>query len=139
MRQSSSDIAFTPAVKAIQSDKGSRSSYARMETSGSWETEVTPELEAFLADLHDEEIAGRAAHTLKGTLQIFGVLPLVTLVSQIESMVEANDWNALTPLITQLKTKLESLVAAMLVFQQSNSETQRTVTRMQCADLTEVR
>lgn len=51
MRQFSSDIAFTPAVKEIQTDKGSRSSYARMETGGSWETEVTPELEAFFADL----------------------------------------------------------------------------------------
>lgn len=51
MRQFSSDIAFTPAVKGIQTDKGSRSSYARMETGGSWETRVTPELEAFLADL----------------------------------------------------------------------------------------
>lgn len=51
MRQFSSDIAFTPAVKGIQADKGSRSSYARMEAGGSWETEVTPELEAFLADL----------------------------------------------------------------------------------------
>lgn len=51
MRPFSSDIAFTPAVKEIQTDKGSRSSYARMEAGGSWETEVTPELEAFLADL----------------------------------------------------------------------------------------
>jgi predicted pyridoxine 5'-phosphate oxidase superfamily flavin-nucleotide-binding protein len=51
MRQFSSDIAFTPAVKGIQAEKGSRSSYARMETGGSWETRVTPELEAFLADL----------------------------------------------------------------------------------------
>lgn len=51
MRQFSSDIAFTPAVKGIQADKGSRSSYARMEAGGSWETEVTPELEAFFADL----------------------------------------------------------------------------------------
>ena len=51
MRQFSSDIAFTPAVKGIQAEKGSRSSYARMETGGSWETTVSPELEAFLADL----------------------------------------------------------------------------------------
>ena len=51
MRQFSSDIAFTPAVKEIQAAKGSRSSYTRMETGGSWETKVTPELEAFLADL----------------------------------------------------------------------------------------
>ena len=34
MHQYSSDIAFTPAVKAIQTEKGSRSSYARMEDSG---------------------------------------------------------------------------------------------------------
>ena len=47
----SSDIAFTPAVKGIQTAKGSRSSYARMEAAGSWKTTVTPELEAFLADL----------------------------------------------------------------------------------------
>jgi predicted pyridoxine 5'-phosphate oxidase superfamily flavin-nucleotide-binding protein len=51
MRSFCSDIAFTPAVKGIQSDKGSRSSYSRMELGGSWETTVTPELEAFLADL----------------------------------------------------------------------------------------
>ncbi len=51
MRQFSSDIAFTPSVKAIQSQKGSRSSYARMEQSGGWETTVTPELRAFLSDL----------------------------------------------------------------------------------------
>lgn len=51
MRQFSSDIAFTPAVKAIQIGKGSRSSYARMELGGSWKTTVTPDLEAFLADL----------------------------------------------------------------------------------------
>ncbi|HTN76686.1 MAG TPA: pyridoxamine 5'-phosphate oxidase family protein [Pirellulaceae bacterium] len=51
MRQFSSDIAFTPAVKSIQAAKGSRSGYARMEMGGSWETTVTPELEAFLAEL----------------------------------------------------------------------------------------
>lgn len=46
-----SDVAFTPSVKAIQSQKGSRSSYARMEAGGSWETTVTVELEDFLAEL----------------------------------------------------------------------------------------
>lgn len=49
MNQYPSDIAFTPAVKTIQSEKGSRSSYANMEERGGWETTVTPELEAFLA------------------------------------------------------------------------------------------
>lgn len=51
MSQFSSDIAFTPAVKSIQSEKGSRTGYARMEAGGSWETTVTPELEAFLSEL----------------------------------------------------------------------------------------
>jgi predicted pyridoxine 5'-phosphate oxidase superfamily flavin-nucleotide-binding protein len=51
MRTFASDIAFTPSVKAIQTEKGSRPSYARMESGGSWETTVTPELEAFLAEL----------------------------------------------------------------------------------------
>ncbi len=46
-----SDIAFTPAVKALQSAAGSRASYARMEKSGGWSTEVTPDLAGFLAGL----------------------------------------------------------------------------------------
>jgi predicted pyridoxine 5'-phosphate oxidase superfamily flavin-nucleotide-binding protein len=46
-----SDIAFTPAVKAIQSRKGSRNSYARMEQSGGWQTTVTSDLTEFLSDL----------------------------------------------------------------------------------------
>jgi uncharacterized protein len=44
-----SDVAFTPAVKAIQARKGSRRAYARMEQAGSWETTITPELAAFVA------------------------------------------------------------------------------------------
>jgi predicted pyridoxine 5'-phosphate oxidase superfamily flavin-nucleotide-binding protein len=44
----SSDIAFTPAVKAIQAKKGSRQSYARLEEAGSWQTHVTPDLQAFI-------------------------------------------------------------------------------------------
>ena len=44
-----SDIAFTPAVKAIQTRKGSRHGYARMEQGGSWESSITPELQAFIA------------------------------------------------------------------------------------------
>ncbi len=44
----SSDVAFTPAVKAIQARKGSRQSYARLEESGSWETRITPDLQEFI-------------------------------------------------------------------------------------------
>ncbi|MFZ6800503.1 hypothetical protein [Undibacterium sp. Di24W] len=39
-----SDIAFTPAVKALQNHKGSRQAYARMEQGGSWESLITEEL-----------------------------------------------------------------------------------------------
>ncbi len=48
---SSSDVAFTPAVKAIQEREGSRAAYARMERAGGWPTTVTPELAEFLAGL----------------------------------------------------------------------------------------
>ena len=44
----SSDVAFTPSVKAIQSRKGSRPAYARMEERGSWQTRITPDLAAFI-------------------------------------------------------------------------------------------
>ena len=51
MRQYPSDIAFTPAVKVIQQQKGSRQSYARMERGDGWQTTVTPDLEEFLSEL----------------------------------------------------------------------------------------
>ncbi len=44
----SSDIAFTPSVKAVQAARGSRSIYERMEQEGSWATSITPELKAFV-------------------------------------------------------------------------------------------
>ena len=47
----SSDVAFTPAVKAVQQRSGSRRGYARMERGDGWATTVTPELAAFLVDL----------------------------------------------------------------------------------------
>lgn len=44
-----SDIAFSPAVKAIQARKGSREAYGRAEQRG-WRTEVDENLEVFLAE-----------------------------------------------------------------------------------------
>jgi predicted pyridoxine 5'-phosphate oxidase superfamily flavin-nucleotide-binding protein len=44
-----SDVAFTPAVKAMQARKGSRPGYSHMEQRGSWETQITPELRDFIA------------------------------------------------------------------------------------------
>ncbi len=51
MKKIPSDVAFTPAVKAIQERLGSRANYARMERSGGWQTNVSPELAEFIADL----------------------------------------------------------------------------------------
>src|SRR5215813_3381945 len=50
MREHPSDIAFTPAVKAVQTAKGSRERYAKVERRG-WRTCVTPDLAEFLAGL----------------------------------------------------------------------------------------
>ncbi len=44
----SSDVAFTPTVKAIQTRKGSRPGYASMEARGSWQTSITPDLAGFI-------------------------------------------------------------------------------------------
>src|ERR1700686_5430029 len=49
-RSHSSDVAFTPAVKAIQARKGSREAYAQVEQNGGWRTEIDDNLAAFLAD-----------------------------------------------------------------------------------------
>ena len=46
----SSDVAFSPAVKAVQARIGSRKGYAGMESRGGWATTITPELAAFIAD-----------------------------------------------------------------------------------------
>jgi uncharacterized protein len=46
----SSDVAFTPTVKAIQERKGSREVYARVEKNGGWRTEIDDKLAHFLAE-----------------------------------------------------------------------------------------
>jgi uncharacterized protein len=44
----SSDIAFSPTVKAIQEEKGSRDGYASMERRGGWRTTISPDLAEFI-------------------------------------------------------------------------------------------
>ena len=46
----SSDVAFTPAVKAVQARKGSRNAYADVEQRGGWRTEIDDNLAARLTD-----------------------------------------------------------------------------------------
>ncbi len=50
MTSPSSDIAFTPTVKAIQTRRGSRSAYARMEAQGGFRTAIDDRLIAMLAN-----------------------------------------------------------------------------------------
>jgi predicted pyridoxine 5'-phosphate oxidase superfamily flavin-nucleotide-binding protein len=53
----STDVAFTPAVKAVQTRRGSRESYARMEAKGGFRTAVTPDLAGFLSEVRSFYLA----------------------------------------------------------------------------------
>ena len=57
----SSDVAFTPTVKAIQARKGSREAYAKQEARGGWRTEIDENLAAFLADTNSFYLATATA------------------------------------------------------------------------------
>jgi uncharacterized protein len=57
MAQPASDIAFTPTVKAIQEERGSRAAYARMEARGGFRTDITDDLVTFLADVDTAYLA----------------------------------------------------------------------------------
>ena len=53
----SGDVAFTAAVKAVQTRRNSRPAYARLEAHGGFETEITPDLVMFLADIDTAYLA----------------------------------------------------------------------------------
>lgn len=53
----SSDIAFTPTVKALQSARGSRGAYAKMEAHGGFHTDIDAMLIAFLAQVDTAYLA----------------------------------------------------------------------------------
>lgn len=57
----SSDIAFTPSVKAMQTRRHSRDTYARMEARGGFRTAITPDLTAFLAEVDTAYLATASA------------------------------------------------------------------------------
>src|SRR5271169_7034463 len=69
-----SDIAFTPAVKAIQEDHGSRRIYAEMEEDTGWETMVTLDLAKFIDGL-DMFYLGTANAAGQPYIQYRGGLP----------------------------------------------------------------
>jgi predicted pyridoxine 5'-phosphate oxidase superfamily flavin-nucleotide-binding protein len=53
----SSDIAFTPSVKATQSRRGSRAAYEKMEARGGFQTKLTSDLIAFLTEVDTAYLA----------------------------------------------------------------------------------
>ena len=55
-----SDIAFSDSVKRVQAARGSREAYARVEQRG-WQTTVTAELAAFIADMDSFYLATASA------------------------------------------------------------------------------
>src|SRR5947208_15016268 len=57
VRTYSSDVAFTPAVKAIQARKGSREGYANVEARGGWRTEIDENLAGFLGETNSFYLA----------------------------------------------------------------------------------
>src|SRR6202158_4657140 len=57
----SSDVAFSPAVKAIQTRKGSRKAYADVEERGGWRSEIDENLAAVLAEANSLSVATASA------------------------------------------------------------------------------
>ena len=68
MKNVVSNIAFTPAVKAIQERMGSRRGYARMEDGAGWKSRIDPGLEAFIAE-RDSFYLGTASATGRPYIQ----------------------------------------------------------------------
>jgi hypothetical protein len=80
-----SDIAFTPAVKAIQERMGSRASYNRMEQGLGWASTITPDLAQFISQRDSFYMATASADGQpyiqhrggpKGFLQVLDTRPL---------------------------------------------------------------
>jgi predicted pyridoxine 5'-phosphate oxidase superfamily flavin-nucleotide-binding protein len=61
MKRPSSDVAFSPSVKRVQSERGSRAAYGRLEQGGGFESEVSDELRAFLAEIDTAYLATASA------------------------------------------------------------------------------
>src|SRR5947209_4471498 len=90
MREYPSDIAFTPAVKAVQTAKGSRASYAKVERRG-WRTRVTPDLAEFLAGL-DMFYLGTASAEGQPYIQYRGGSPGFLKVLDEKTLAFADFW-----------------------------------------------
>jgi predicted pyridoxine 5'-phosphate oxidase superfamily flavin-nucleotide-binding protein len=61
MTSPSSDVAFTPAVKAVQSARGSREAYAKMEARGGFRTGIDKTLGTFIDEVDTAYLATASA------------------------------------------------------------------------------
>ena len=59
--RAASDVAFSASVKAVQKRLGSRAAYRRMEQGDGWQTEITAELAAFIAERNSFYMATASA------------------------------------------------------------------------------
>ena len=57
----SSDVAFSDSVKAVQTRRGSRAGYAKVEARGGFRTSITADLVAFLAEVDTAYLATASA------------------------------------------------------------------------------
>ena len=56
-----SDVVFSPTVKAIQEERGSREHFARQEAKNGWRKKITPEVAAFLGAARTAYLASASA------------------------------------------------------------------------------
>ena len=61
MPNPASDVAFSPAVKAVQARRGSRAHFAKMEEKGGWRSAITPDLAGRLAEARSLYLATAGA------------------------------------------------------------------------------
>lgn len=61
MSRPSSDVAFSPSVKAVQEARGSRAHYARIEARGGWQMAITADLARFIAERTSFYLASASA------------------------------------------------------------------------------
>jgi uncharacterized protein len=61
MKNPTSDVAFSPSVKRVQTERGSREAYRRMEDRGGFRSTVDEDLRAFLAEVDTAFVATASA------------------------------------------------------------------------------
>ena len=67
----------------------------------------------------DAGMVRRTAHTLQGTLRVFGVAPLISLAARIENMGEVGDLKNVAPALAELKTQLIEFCESLEKFQRT--------------------